>query len=163
MIRDRMDTAAQSGLAMESGETPDILLVEDDLKDAELTIWALSQCGVRVRVEHVTDGVEAIEYITSTGRLSERQFAPLPKMVLLDLKLNAMSGLQVLKRLKADERTRGIPIIILTSSRIAIELAESYKLGVNSYVLKPNDIKKFAEVVAEIGHYWLTVNEPPPL
>src|SRR5207248_6020071 len=96
-----------------------------------------------------------------TGVYARDQSSPLPKLILLDLGLHKVGGLQVLQQIKSDSRTKGIPIVVLTSSAIAIERVESYKLGVNSYVIKPADAKKFAKVVAEIGHYWLTVNEPP--
>ena len=137
--------------------TPDILLVEDDAVDAELTLSALNQCGYSDRVAHVTDGVEALDYIATT------RGAPCNlKLILLDLKLRNMSGLHVLRQLKADERTRGIPVVVLTSSRMAIELLESYKLGVNSYVIKPVDADKFDDVIEQISTYWLNVNETSP-
>lgn len=139
----------------------DILLVEDDALHAELTLRALQRCGLAHRVEHVTDGAEALEYITSMSLFSGRP-QPLPRLILLDLGLHKLGGLQVLRQLKTDERTKSIPIVVLTSSQIAIEVMESYKLGVNSYVIKPEEPKKFAEVVAGIGNYWLTINEAPP-
>jgi two-component system response regulator len=141
----------------------DILVVEDDPNDAELTLGALEQSGFISRVRHVSDGREALDYIGSTGVYARDKSAPLPKLILLDLNLHKVGGLQVLREIKSDVRTRGIPIVVLTSSAIAIERVESYKLGVNSYVIKPTDAKKFTKVVADIGHYWLTVNEPPPL
>ena len=135
---------------------PDILLVEDDPGDAELTLGALNESGFGDRVVHVTDGVEALDYIAST-----RGAPALPKLILLDLNLRDMGGLHVLRQLKSDERTKGIPIVVLTGSRMAVELVDSYKLGVNSYVIKPVDGDKFNEVVAAIGNYWLGVNETP--
>lgn len=143
-------------------QTADILLVEDDLHDAELTIRALEQCGLAHRIEHVTDGGEALDYIASLTLFANKHTVKLPRLILLDLKLHSTGGLQVLQRLKSDERTKGIPIIVLTASRLAIEVVESYKLGVNSYVIKPEDGPKFVEVVGAIGHYWLSINEPPP-
>jgi CheY-like chemotaxis protein len=140
----------------------DILLVEDDAADAELAKRALSNSGLAPRVEHVTDGSEALEFISSTSLFVRKHAAPVPRLIMLDLKLHRMGGLHVLQRLKSDERTRGIPIVVLTGSRMAIEVLESYKLGVNSYVLKPTDAAGFAEVVAHIARYWLTINEPPP-
>jgi CheY-like chemotaxis protein len=139
----------------------DILLVEDDAGDAELTLHALRKVGFGHRVEHVTDGAEALDYIATTVLSTDKGVASLPKFILLDLNLGKIGGLHVLRQLKADERTKGIPIIMLTSSRLAIELVESYKFGVNSYVIKPTDAEKFAHVVAEIGHYWLNINEQP--
>lgn len=140
----------------------DILLVEDDASDAELTLRALKKCGFAHRVEHVKDGAEALDYIASVSLFAQKHPSPVPRLILLDLGLHKIGGLHVLRRLKSDERTRSIPVIVLTSSTLAIEAVESYKLGVNSYVLKPADADKFTEVVAAIGHYWLAINEPPP-
>jgi two-component system, response regulator len=139
----------------------DILLVEDDAVHTELTLRALKRCGLAHRVEHVTDGAEALEYVRSMSLFSGRGTQS-PRLILLDLGLHKMGGLHVLRQLKSNERTKSIPIVVLTSSTMAIEVMESYKLGVNSYVIKPTDPKKFAEVVAGIGNYWLTLNEPPP-
>jgi len=140
----------------------DILLVEDDPADAEFALRALEQCGFGQRVTHVSDGIEALDYIFGTGIFARSRPASMPKLILLDLGLKKLGGLQVLQQLKANERTRGIPIVVLTGSIIAIELAESYKLGVNSYVIKPTDPQKFSAVVARIGHYWLEINETAP-
>ena len=143
-------------------QTADILLVEDDPHDAELTIHALEQCGFAHRIEHVTDGDEALDYIASLTLFANKHTVKLPRLILLDLKLHTIGGLHVLRQLKSDERTKGIPIIVLTASKLAIEIVESYQLGVNSYVVKPHDSPEFQEAVAAIGHYWLSVNEPPP-
>jgi two-component system response regulator len=143
-------------------ETADILLVEDDPNDAELTLSALESCGFADRVAHVSDGASALEYVASETLFASRAQLSLPRLILLDLNLRKLGGLHVLRNLKSDERTKNIPIIVLTSSKLAIEVVESYKLGVNSYVIKPIDAKKFAEVVAAIAHYWLVINEPPP-
>src|ERR1051325_9407022 len=158
-------------MVMESGQTDgqpnraeitaDILLVEDNAIDAQLTLRALSRCGLAHQVEHVTDGTEALEYINSMSLFSRKE-ASMPKFILLDLGLHKMGGLQVLRQLKSNEQTKSIPIVVLTSSKMAIELMDSYKLGGNSYVLKPQEPAKFASVVAEIGHYWLAVNEVAP-
>ena len=141
----------------------DILLVEDDVSDAELTMRALSKCGFAPRIEHVSDGAEALRYIASANLFAQKGTGSTPKLILLDLKLSGLGGLHVLRGLKADERTRGIPIVALTSLKIGIDLAESYKLGVNSYVIKPPDAAKFAEVIGAIGRYWLGINELPSL
>ncbi len=138
----------------------DILLVEDDHHDAELTMRALEQCGLAHRIEHVTDGDEAMDYINSVTLRGEKNTVKLPRLILLDLKLHKTGGLHVLRQLKSDERTKGIPVTVLTASKLAIEVVESYKLGVNSYVLKPQDGPKFVEVVRAIGQYWLSINEP---
>src|SRR6266404_5014128 len=140
----------------------DILLVEDDPTDADLALRALKKCGFAHRVEHVSDGAEALEYIAGTTLFSQRNATAMPKFILLDLNLGKLGGLHVLRQLKSDELTKSIPIIVLTSSKLAIELVESYKFGVNSYVLKPTDSEKFTQVVASIGNYWLAINEPPP-
>jgi CheY-like chemotaxis protein len=138
----------------------DILLVEDDPDDAEFILRALRTCGRALRVEHVTDGVEALDYIACARTSAQQQTQTLPRLILLDLRLSRMQGMHVLRVLKSDERTQRIPIVVLTASRLNIELMESYKLGVNSYVIKPADAKKFQEVVATLAHYWLGVNEP---
>jgi two-component system, response regulator len=134
----------------------DILLVEDEPADAELTTHALNAAGFADRVTHVTDGTEALEYLSGNCDASS-----LPKLILLDLNLRDMSGLHVLRQLKFDERTKRIPIVVLTGSRLGVELAESYKFGVNSYVIKPVDADEFNEVIAAIGNYWLRINETP--
>lgn len=145
-----------------SEQTADILLVEDDPHDAELTIHALKQCGFAHRIEHVTDGGEALDYIASLTLFTNRHTVKLPRLILLDLKLHTTGGLHVLRQLKSDERTKGIPIVVLTASKLAIEIVESYQLGVNSYVIKPQAGPRFVEAVAAVGHYWLSINELPP-
>jgi|SRR6185503_11459593 CheY-like chemotaxis protein len=140
----------------------DILLVEDDPDDAEFVLRALKNCGRGLRVEHVSDGVEALDYIASARTSAQQHTQTLPRLILLDLRLNRMQGMHVLRVLKSDERTQRVPIVVLTASRLNIELMESYKLGVNSYVIKPTEAKRFQEVVVAIAHYWLTVNEAAP-
>jgi two-component system response regulator len=140
--------------------TADILLVEDEPNDAELTLRALRDCGLAHRVEHVTDGAEALDYLAAANHNASKDGTGLPKLILLDLRLHKIGGLQVLRQLKSDERTRGIPIVVFSSSKMAIEIIESYKFGVNSYVLKPTDGKEFARVASAIGHYWLSINTP---
>jgi CheY-like chemotaxis protein len=146
---------------MASSGIAEILLVEDDPRDAELTLHALKRCGLAHRVEHVSDGESALEYISSLAQIPNAQPTNLPRVILLDLRLHKMGGLHVLRQLKSDERTKSIPVIALTSSKMAIEIVESYKMGVNSYVIKPTDPSQFEEVVSAIGHYWLAINEPP--
>ena len=140
----------------------EIILVEDDGADAELALRALKRCGFEHRVERVSDAAEAVQYITASSLFAHKNSVPLPRLILLDLHLGKLGGLHVLRQLKSDERTKSIPVIVLTSSKTAIELVESYRFGVNSYVIKPTNADKFAEVVGHIGHYWLAVNEPPP-
>lgn len=140
----------------------DILLVEDDPGDAELTMVALRECGWGDRVEQFSDGSEALDYIACTGAFANRHPPTMPRLILLDLGLQTTGGMHVLRHLKTDERTRGIPIVVLTGSRLAIELVESYRLGVNSYVIKPGSAREFTKIVSLIATYWLTVNEPSP-
>lgn len=146
---------------MASSGIAEILLVEDDPRDAELTLHALKRCGLAHRVEHATDAESALEYVASVSQVPNTQPINLPRVILLDLRLHKLGGLHVLRQLKSDERTKSIPVIALTSSKMAIEIVESYKLGVNSYVIKPTDPSQFEEVVSAIGHYWLAINEPP--
>ena len=138
----------------------DILLVEDDTKDAELILSALKQCGCDQTVEHVADGAEALEYVACSGAYANRHPPVQPKLILLDLGLLGQGGLPVLRQLKANELTRGIPIVVLTGSALTIQLLESYRLGVNSYVVKPSDASEFKKTVVAIGNYWLKINTP---
>jgi two-component system, response regulator len=153
----------QDNPAVAPERVADILLVEDDVTDAQLVLRALDRGGFAHRVEHVTDGAQALDYISSSSLFSEKTNSSMPRLILLDLNLRKLGGLHVLRQLKANDRTRSIPVIMLTSSKLAIELVESYKLGVNSYVIKPNEADRFAKVVQEISHYWLAINEPPPV
>jgi two-component system, response regulator len=131
----------------------EVLLVEDNPNDAELTLRALHKRNLGTRVVVARDGVEALEVL-------ERSQLP-PKVVLLDLKLPRLSGLEVLKQLKSSERTKSIPVVVLTSSREEPDVAASYRLGVNSYIVKPVDFESFATAVVEVGLYWLLLNHPP--
>jgi two-component system response regulator len=138
----------------------DILLVEDDAADAALTLRALKQRNVGDRVFHVMDGDEALEFIFATNLYSDWD-SNVPKLILLDLKLHKVSGLDVLRELKSQERTKMIPVVVLTSSVEEVNNVESYRLGVNSYVIKPPDSKSFAQVIGDIGYYWLNINQSP--
>lgn len=138
----------------------EILLVEDSTADAEMTRRTLKKRGIANNVEWVRDGVEALEYLFREGGYADRVNGH-PKLVLLDLKMPRMNGLQVLERMKADERTRSIPVVMMTSSREEGDLIASYKLGVNSYVVKPVDFTEFAETIAQVGMYWMIANEAP--
>lgn len=138
-----------------------ILLVEDDPKDIELTLNALSEYSLTNKVEVVRDGVEALDYLYRRGTYASRSKGN-PVVILLDLKLPKMDGIQVLKQLKADEQMRFIPIVILTSSRVSRDLEDCYRLGVNAYVVKPVRFTEFVEAVKEIGVFWALINEPPP-
>jgi len=137
---------------MTQGEI-EVLLVEDNPSDVELTLRALQKRNLANRVVVARDGVEALQ-------LLERAEAP-PKVVLLDLKLPKLNGLEVLRRMKSDDRTRRIPVVVLTSSHEEPDVEESYRLGVNSYIVKPVDFESFASAVAEVGLYWLLLNHPP--
>jgi two-component system, response regulator len=139
----------------------EILLVEDNPQDAELTLRALKKNNIANNVHHVKDGAEAIEFLFATGMYSGRRSENTPKVVLLDLKLPKVDGLEVLKRIKSDDRTRMMPVVILTSSKQDRDMVESYKLGVNSYIVKPVEFEKFLEAVKQAGLYWLLVNKIP--
>jgi two-component system, response regulator len=138
----------------------EILLVEDNPADAELSLYALKKYNIANHIHVARDGVEAIDYIFGTGRYVGRDTANLPRVILLDLKLPKVDGLSVLRRLKEDQRTRGIPVVVLTSSKEDRDILESYNLGVNSYIVKPIDFDQFSEVVRQLGMYWVLLNEP---
>ncbi len=139
-----------------------ILLVEDNDDDVELTLRALRRNRVANRVEVVRDGAEALEYLFATGSYAGRDARDIPNLVLLDLKLPKVGGLEVLERLRADPRTQRMPVVILTSSNVESDLARCYDLGANSYIRKPVDFTQFMEAVNQLGLYWLVLNEAPP-
>jgi len=141
----------------------EILLVEDNPNDVELTLHALKKNNLTNRVYVVRDGAEALEYLFSSGAYAERDLNQTPKVILLDLKLPKVDGMEVLKRIKADERTRSIPVVVLTSSREERDIVDSYRLGVNSYITKPVDFDQFTEAVRQLGLYWLLLNQPPKM
>jgi two-component system, response regulator len=149
---------------MDRAET-EILLVEDDPDDLELTLAALQKCSQVPRIQVVRDGEEALDFLFCTGRFSGRDSAKPPRVVFLDLKLPKVDGLQVLREVKNDPRTRGIPIVAMTSSVERRDMAEGYRLGVNSYVQKPVDFEAFRKLIQELGTYWLVMNrtflQPP--
>ena len=140
----------------------DVLLVEDNPDDAEFTLRALRKANVALRVALAEDGVKALEFVFGTGSYAQRAGATLPRVVLLDLKLPKIDGLEVLRRIKSDTRTRALPIVVLTSSREEQDLVRSYDLGVNAYVVKPVEFPGFIEAVKAVGGFWAVVNEPPP-
>jgi two-component system response regulator len=139
----------------------EILLVEDNPTDAELAIRALKKKNLANKLVWVKDGAEALDFLFGTGIYSGRTAENGPKVILLDLRLPKVDGMEVLRRVKNDERTRVIPIVVLTSSREDRDVVESYQLGVNSYISKPVEFDEFAKTVAELGLYWLLVNHPP--
>jgi len=138
----------------------DILLVEDNPRDVEMTLRALRKHNLANKVHVVKDGAEALDFIFSRGAHAHRDTNHVPKVVLLDLKLPKVSGLEVLRAIKGDEQTRTIPVVILTSSQEEKDMVESYQLGVNSYIVKPVDFDKFVEAVGQLGLYWLLINKP---
>jgi two-component system response regulator len=139
-----------------------MLLVEDNPDDEALTIRALKKSNIKNAIDVVRDGADALDYLFCAGAYAQRKPEDSPAVVLLDLKLPKIDGLEVLKRLRADERTRFIPIVVLTSSTQEEDIVSSYKLDVNSYVRKPVDFNQFAEAVHQLGLYWLLLNERPP-
>lgn len=139
----------------------EIVLIEDNASDAELTIRGLKKHNILNDLIHLKDGEEALEYIFATGRYAGRNIEQLPKVILLDLKMPKVGGLEVLKKIKSDERTKMIPVIILTSSKEDKDIEEGYKLGVNSHIVKPVEFENFTKAVSDIGFYWLLLNQPP--
>ena len=142
---------------MEQFEQIEILLVEDSPLDAELTITGLKRGKVANNVTWVKDGQEALDYLFREGAYADREDVP-PRLVLLDLKMPKIDGIEVLRQIKADERTRRIPVVVMTSSEEESDVARSYDLGVNSYVVKPMDFNALAEVTRQAGFYWLAIN-----
>lgn len=138
-----------------------ILLVEDNPDDVKLTLRALERSRIANDVVVVQDGIEAIEYLSGTGKFAGRNSDVLPQVVLLDLKMPRMDGLEFLQLIRAEEKTRLLPVVVLTTSSEDRDRIESYKLGANSYVRKPVDFNQFAEAVQNLGLYWLVLNEAP--
>jgi CheY-like chemotaxis protein len=139
-----------------------ILLVEDNRDDEALTLRALKKNNIKNEVVVARDGVEALDYLFGTGSHAGRDLAEMPQVILLDLKLPRVDGLEVLQRLRADKRTRLLPVVILTSSNEDQDRINGYGMGANSYVRKPVDFAQFIEAVRQLGLYWLILNEPPP-
>jgi CheY-like chemotaxis protein len=139
----------------------ELMLVEDNPQDLELALLALREANPLARIHVARDGAEALDYIFCEGPHAARQISDIPKVILLDLKLPKIDGLDVLKRIKGDPRTRLIPVVILTSSKEQRDVVESYKLGVNSYIVKPVNFERFTEAVRNLGVYWQLLNQPP--
>jgi two-component system response regulator len=139
-----------------------ILLVEDNPDDVALTERALKKARIANKLVIARDGPEALDFLFGTGAHAERDTSITPEVVLLDLKLPKLDGLEVLRRLRADQRTKLLPVVILTSSKEDRDLTRSYELGANSYIRKPVDFKQFVKAVQDLGLYWLVLNEPPP-
>jgi two-component system response regulator len=144
-------------------ESKTILLVEDNPDDEALTLRALEKSHIKNQVVVARDGAEALDYLLATGKDGARASENLPQVVLLDLKLPKVDGLEVLRRVRADARTKRLPVVILTSSKEEQDIVASYDLGANSYVRKPVDFVQFAEAIRQLGLYWLVLNEPPPV
>ena len=139
----------------------EVLLVEDNPTDVELTLRALKEKGIRNEFVVARDGAEALDYLFATGAYAHRDMRHTPPLVLLDLRLPKVDGIEVLQRIKSDQRTKQIPVVVLTSSGQEPDIAKCYELGVNSYIVKPVDFDKFADMVSELGLYWLVLNETP--
>jgi CheY-like chemotaxis protein len=140
----------------------EILLVEDNPSDLELTMRALTKHNVANKIHVARDGEEALDFLFCRAAHSHRAGEPPPKVVLLDLKLPKVDGLEVLRTLKSDPRTKAVPVVIMTSSSQQRDLVEGYHLGVNSYIQKPINFAEFQEVISKLGYYWLVINKPPP-
>ncbi len=141
--------------------TVEILLVEDNPNDAELTLRAMKKNNLANKVVHLKDGADALDYIFCTGAYAARDKNQKPKVILLDLKMPKVDGIEVLRAVKGDERTRSIPVVMLTSSNEDPDVKTCYDLGANSYIVKPVGFENFTKVVAELGMYWVLINQPP--
>ncbi|HKB82279.1 MAG TPA: response regulator [Burkholderiales bacterium] len=139
----------------------EILLAEDNPRDAEMTMRALRKINFLNKVHWVKDGEEAMDYLLCTGKYADRASNRAPKLVLLDIKMPKVDGIEVLRRVKGEEGLKGIPIVVMTSSNEESDVVESYRLGVNSYIVKPVDFASFVETVAKIGLYWILTNRAP--
>lgn len=137
----------------------EILLVEDNFHDAEMTIRSLKKVNLANKLVHVQDGAEALDFIFGKGNFSTREIKNVPKVILLDIKMPKVDGIEVLRQLKADESTKLIPVVIMTSSIQEKDMLATYELGVNSYVVKPVDFEGFARAVSELGLYWVLTNK----
>lgn len=139
----------------------EVLLVEDNIHDAEMTIRALRKVNLSNNLVHVKDGEEALDFIFARGKFNGRETERLPKVILLDIKMPKVDGIEVLRQLKSHDTSKSIPVVIMTSSKEEQDVIRSYQLGVNSYVVKPVDFEGFAKAVSELGLYWLLTNQPP--
>lgn len=138
-----------------------ILLVEDSASDAEMTIRALKKNNLANKLVHLKDGADALDFVFAEGEYSERNIEDKPKVILLDLKMPKVNGIEVLQKIRADERTKTIPIVVLTSSKEDPDIKKCYELGVNSYVVKPVEFDEFQKAISNLGLFWMIVNQPP--
>jgi two-component system response regulator len=139
----------------------DILMVEDNPDDEQLTLRALAKHHLTNKIQVVRDGQEALDYVFCKGKYADRNITDHPHVILLDIKLPLIDGIEVLRRIKADDRTKTIPVVMLTSSHEERDLVETYRLGVNSYIVKPVDFEQFTESARSLGMYWMLLNRPP--
>ncbi len=139
----------------------EILLVEDNSADAEMTIQALNRNNLANKLLHVKDGAIALDYLFAEGEYEGREVSARPKLILLDLKMPKVTGIEVLEKIRADDRTKSIPVVVLTSSKEDPDIKKCYDLGVNSYVVKPVEFEDFQKAIAELGLYWMIVNQHP--
>jgi len=139
----------------------EIVLVEDSVDDAEITIRALKKVNLANKLIHLEDGSEALDFLFGTGKFTGRELTAKPKLLLLDIKMPKVDGIEVLRMVKSNETTRNIPVVIMTSSSEDKDMVESYNLGVNSYVVKPVQFENFSKAIMEIGFYWLLINKTP--
>ena len=146
---------------MSDMQAVDVLLVEDNQQDAELTIRSLKKHKLANNISVVEDGAEALDFIFCKGKYSERDIKHPPRVIFLDLKLPLVGGLEVLRAVKQDERTRSVPVVVVTSLREDPDVKAAYELGANSYVVKPVDFESFTEAIGKLGLYWLLINQPP--
>lgn len=146
---------------MNNPDSVELLLVEDNPQDLELALLALREANPATRIHVARDGAEALDFIFCEGPYATRRITDMPKVIFLDLKLPKVDGLDVLRRIKGDPRTKVIPVVVLTSSREQRDVVESYQLGVNSYIVKPVNFERYSEAVQNLGLYWQNLNQPP--
>jgi two-component system response regulator len=139
----------------------EVLLVEDNMHDAELTIRALKKINLANKLFHLKDGAEALDFVFAKGEFADRKISSQPKVIFLDIKMPKVDGIEVLRQLKTNSETKSIPVVIMTSSKEEQDVIISYNLGVNSYVVKPVNFEAFAKAICELGFYWLVINQPP--